>query len=111
MLCSNIDSDLVFIVYSASLLNLSPKLIRPLSLDYRYSLPSQYQVKLRINLRSSGISPDIFSDISLDSNTEPWILIPLSLASFFPLRSISYQLCSVLVNSRTSVCYLKYLDM
>src|SRR5882672_849738 len=110
MLCSNIDSDLVFIVYSASLPNLSPKLIRPLSLNYRYSLPNQDRVKLRINLHSSGISPDIFFDISLESNTEPPISITLSLASFSPLRSTSYRLRSVPVNSRTPVHYLKYSD-
>src|SRR5882672_10956324 len=111
MLCSNIDSDLFFIVYSASLPNLSPEaLISSLSLDQRYSLPSQYRVRLRINLCSLGISPNIFPNISLESNTKPQISIPLSLASFSPLHSNSYRLHSVPVNSRTSVHYLKYSD-
>src|SRR5882672_2845276 len=110
MLCSNIDSDLVFIVYLASLLNLSPNPISSLSLDQWYSLLSQHRVRPRFNLRSSGISPDIFPDISVKSITEPRISIPLSLASFSPLRSISYRLRSVPVNSQTSVRYLKYSD-
>ena len=46
MRCLNIDSDLVFIVYSALLPNLSPELVSSLGLDYRHSLPSQYQVNL-----------------------------------------------------------------